>query len=152
MKNIQIGQDGEDFINIYSRGITPLGRFLSNFTSVDDVIQTEVGNFKSIEGLIFYLGSFDSKLRKLSGFEAKRYGESADRGIRLPEDIFRNIIIEAMENKLFSAKFDIFDTFLKSTLPFVHYYEYNNKRIEPKKWLWQIEEWEKLRTAIKKQY
>ena len=40
--------DGVDHINIYSKGLTELGRFLSNFEHI--LITTEDGDFNSIEG------------------------------------------------------------------------------------------------------
>ena len=130
-----IGEDGVDFINIYSKGKTEVGRELSNWAL--HPINISIGKFSSIEGLIFFLGSFDDDLRGLYGFYAKQLGEKRDREIRLPEDVFRGYIIEAMKciapNIIIGEK-----------LPLVHYYEYGGKRIVPKKWLWQVELWEKL--------
>lgn len=140
-------EDGITHINIYSKGQTQLGRYMSNWTK--DYINTELGEFDSIEGLIYYMGSFDPKLKNLSGFEAKEYGEKADRGIRLPQDIFRRIIVDAMENKIL-ANNHLLSLLKQSTLPFTHYYTYGNKIIEIPKWQWQVEEWEKLRIQWQK--
>jgi hypothetical protein len=143
-----IGKDGVDFINIYSKGKTDLGKYLTNWATQD--IQISIGKFKSIEGLIFFLGSFDNELRSLSGFNAKKRGEELDRGIRLPEDVFRGYIKEAMRDvakQLAITPGIIRTTAYKVTdhnLPLVHYYEYGDKRVVPKKWLWQIEAWEQI--------
>lgn len=50
---IDYKKDGVDHINIYSKGKTSLGRFLSNFAQAD--IETEDGNFASIEGYWYWL-------------------------------------------------------------------------------------------------
>lgn len=139
------GVDGVDFINIYSKGDTKLGRFLSNWSRTH--MELSIGHFNSIEGLIFYLGSFDDSLRSLYGYEAKKKGETCDKGVRLPEDIFRRIIVEGMKSKILESEY--LEEFKESTLPFVHYYEYSGRRIVPTKWLWQIEAWEQLRERYK---
>lgn len=142
-----IGIDGIDFINIYSKAETPLGRFLSNWTQCE--LDTRVGEFESIEGLIFFLGSFESPLKLAHGYQAKKLGEQLDKGIRLPEELFKEIIVEAMECKIVLTDRKIVEAFKDSTLPFVHFYEYGGKRIVPTKWLWQIEAWEEIREKMK---
>lgn len=138
--------DGITHINIYSKGKTELGRKLSNWSHT--YIETSIGGFDSIEGLIFYLGSFDERLRKLSGYNAKKLGEELDRGIRLPEDVFRRLVVEAMKRKVEAD--NQLETFLKrSTLPLTHYYCYGGKVINISKWQWQIDEWEKIRQQYK---
>lgn len=135
--------EGITHINIYSKAQSPLGRSLSNFEKCS--INTSIGKFESIEGLIFYLGCFDDRLRNISGFTAKALGEQIDRGIRLPEDVFRRLIVEAM-----CVKADKYRISIKhSILPFTHYYHYGTKIIQLPKWGWQVEEWEKIRTRIK---
>ena len=138
-------EDGITHINIYSKANTQLGRYMSNWTK--DYINTELGEFDSIEGLIYYMGSFDPKLRRLSGFEAKEYGEKVDRGIRLPTDIFRGIIVGAMENKVLGNN-HLHSLLKASTLPLTHYYTYGNKVIEIPKWQWQVAEWDIIRKEI----
>jgi len=145
--NFDPKEEGITHINIYSKANSPVGRVLSNWTAC--TIETSIGKFRSIEGLIFYLGSFDEKLRKLVGYEAKQYGEKVDRGIRLPEDIFRRIIVEAMESKLQHMNVDILNKFLSSALPLTHYYCYGTKVVDIPKWQWQVEEWQKLRKRLR---
>lgn len=143
------GQDGEDYINIYSKAQTPLGRGLSNWDQCN--IRISIGYFKTIEGLIFYLGSFDESFRKFSGYEAKFAGDKLDRGIRLPEDIFRGFIFDAM-----CAKIDK-DSSLRNLLiesgdlPLVHYYNYNDNKIFVPKWDWQVEKWTSIRQTLQEE-
>lgn len=138
-------EDGITHINIYSRSLTKLGRLLSNWDKCH--IETSIGKFYCIEGLIFFLGSFDDRFRKTYGFEAKKLGEELDRGIRLPEDVFKRLIVEAMNKKVWSN--DELRSLLKnSTLPLTHYYTYGKKVINIPKWQWQVDEWEKIRKEL----
>ena len=137
--------EGITHINIYSKSNTNLGKMLSNWYRQH--MQLSIGEFWSIEGLIFFLGSFDEKLRELSGFEAKHQGNQLDRDIRLPEDIFKGFIKEAMHEKLYD-NYKFKKELMESHLPLTHYYRYGNKVIEITKWQWQVEEWNKLRKAI----
>lgn len=139
-------EDGITHINIYSKAQTTLGRALSNWTPC--TINTSIGQFRSIEGLIFYLGSFDERLRDVFGFKAKQLGEQLDRGIRLPEDIFRRIVTEGMYSKIEHLTPEFQKQFKFSKLPFTHYYTYGNKVIDVPKWEWQIKVWEKIREEL----
>lgn len=87
-------EDGVDHINIFSKGQTPLGRFLSNFTHCP-FQHPEFGAFNSIEGFWFWLGSRDDKLRQLHSFAAKKYGQSTNRIVNLEELEFRKAILES---------------------------------------------------------
>ncbi len=135
-------EDGITHINIYSKGNTTLGRFLSNFWETE--INTSLGTFSSIEGFIYFLGSNNEELRTLAGPEAKLKGESSDKNIRLPEPVFKNLIKQAMLEKLQNNKY-FKELLISSTLPLTHYYVYGKKVITAPKWDWQIEEWEKIR-------
>lgn len=138
-------EEGLTHINIYSKAQSPLGRILSNFDRRS--LTTSIGHFQSVEGLIFYLGSFDNQLRHASGYTAKSLGEELDRGIRLPEDVFRRLVVEAMESK--ALKKEVKPLLRDSTLPFTHYYHYGTKIVHIPKWEWQVAEWENIRTRIK---
>jgi len=142
-------EDGITHINIYSKGYTTLGRFLSNFHR--STINTSLGKFQSLEGLIYYMGSFEDKLRTLSGPEAKDAGKVYDRGIRLPEDVFKRIVIAAMKTKLTSDA-QMLNMLIDSNLPFTHYYTYGNKVIDVKGWEWQTQAWEDIRATYKRHY
>lgn len=143
--NYDPNEEGITHINIYSKAQSPLGRILSNFDRRS--LQTSIGYFQSVEGLIFYLGSFDDRLRTVAGYTAKTLGEQLDRGIRLPDDVFKRLVVEAMECK--ANKKEVVHLLRNSTLPFTHYYHYGTKIIQLPKWAWQVEEWEKIRTRIK---
>jgi len=138
--------DGINHINVYSKGKTPLGRFLSNFTKCE--LNTEDGRFNSIEGYWYWLGCqnrFGSdKLRDLCGFEAKRMGRHLGAADWLPEGIFRQKIKKAIKNKIMWS--DYWIDFINSTLPFTHYYEYGDKVIQVPSSKWIIEYLEELRS------
>lgn len=138
--------DGIDHINVYSKGTTELGRFLSNFSRTP--FQISIGNFTSIEGLIYFLGSFDNRLRSAHGMEAKRLGRELSRGIDLPVSVFQELIEEGMIQKL--RNFPRMAKALKdSTLTLSHYYVVNGGAKAVPKWQWQIEIWQKLRERLK---
>lgn len=123
-------QDGINHINIYSKGKTELGRFLSNFTQSE--INTPEGKFASIEGYWGYLGVKDvpqrEQLRSLYGFKAKYtkkclmelYGGNFDENF---EEKIKNAILDKLEkNKAFLiSQKHLFK------LPFVHYYCFPDK-------------------------
>lgn len=144
--NIRLGTDGIDFINIYSKASTPVGRYLSNWSKGE--FHTLHGDFKSIEGLIYYMGSFDPKLRDLYGYEAKKYGQSVDKGHRSNTMVFRTVVQHAMMEKWLAMEEDMKNTLCYgryTELPLVHYYEYGGNRITVPEWDWQIKLWEKFR-------
>lgn len=87
--------DGIDHINIYSKGKTDLGRFLSNFAHTP-ISSSQFGNFESIEGLWYWLGTRNEKLRNLHGFLAKKIGRESKQVITLPEQEFQSIIKAAI--------------------------------------------------------
>ncbi len=139
------GQDGIDYINIYSQGLTPLGRSLSNWNGV---VSTRFGFFRSLEGFIFFLGSFDASLRGMGGPEAKKIGPKLDRGIRLPTEVFRELIVEAMYDKIRRDP-NLAEALKNNKLPLVHYYNYLGKKIFAPDWDWQVNEWENIARELR---
>lgn len=140
--------DGIDHINIYSKGTTSLGRSLSNFTY--SPIATPEGDFDSIEGYWYYLNSTHpdrDKLKKASGFEAKRLGRELKASDWNTSPEFKLKIITALANKLLSHP-NILRDFLDNDLPFRHYYVYGGKIVEPKEGKWIVEFFEYLRVAL----
>lgn len=121
--------DGVDHINIYSKGKTILGRYLSNFTEAK--IITEDGVFNSVEGYWYWLSSPDiperDELRKLHGFEAKEFGRRIGSNEHGDTEEFRRKIKTAIEYKIRNSH--CVRAFTKSTLPFSHYYVYNGKKV-----------------------
>lgn len=71
------GEDGKDFINIYSKGKTSIGQWLSNFAHTP--FKCEHGIFASIESYWYWLGCEDDDLRNLYGWQAKTEGRKRDR-------------------------------------------------------------------------
>lgn len=141
--------DGKTHLNIYSKAQTELGRFLSNFSHCP--IITEDGPFDSIEGYWYWLGSKDDKLRTLSGYAAKSYGRSIGAPDWQDSDEFKRKICAALEKKLLTPKAMnvIFDNWNLIKLPFVHYYVYNNKIVQPKEGKWVIK---KIESFLKEKY
>lgn len=139
---IKPNKDGIDHINIYSKGKTELGRFLTNF-SYSPII-TEDGEFNSIEGYWYWLGSKDESLRKLYGFKAKQKG----REVKAPDWIetkeFKEKILKAIDFKIQNnPKF--LKQLIECELPLKHYYVYGSKVVEPKQGKWILEHLEKYK-------
>ena len=129
-------EDGVTHINIYSKGATELGRWLSNFAKVD--IQTEDGPFRSIEGYWYWLSCKDNQLRLLYGYKAKEYGRSVGAKDWLDDREFKDKICRALVIKLERMPLDFKNLWL-SSLPLTHYYTYGDKVIIPKDGQWLID-------------
>ena len=135
------GIDGKDHINIYSKGNTKLGRWLSNFTYSPIHIENE-GNFNSIEGYWYYTTTGDDHLRLLSGYSAKQYGK------KLPEinEFDRSKIKNAITIKLNTYQGPSYFLCNKTNLPLCHYYVYGGKKVDAGyEWIIKhIEEYRKI--------
>lgn len=152
--------DGIDHINIYSKGKTELGRWLSNFSKVHlDLV--EDGEFESIEAYWYWLiakqqGYKDEwdlhHLRKTHGFDAKQSGRLLTSNKDwLETEEFKNKIKTALSSKILGpAGKKFLKEFEESTLPFTHYYNYSGKIVEPKNGKWVIDYIEELRRKQKK--
>lgn len=137
--------DGIDHINVYSQGKTLLGVFLSNWYRYP-MILGDLGRFESVEGLWYWLTTRDERLRNMSGFAAKKLGKSLPNVVTLPNNEFKFIIKQAIKNKV--AGGPQYFNFVNSTLPFSHYYVFNDKQVDADhKWI--IEYLEELRTKLK---
>lgn len=134
--------DGITHVNVYSKGRTTLGRFLSNFAL--SPITTEDGDFKSIEGYWYWLSTGDDRLRRMSGYQAKKLGREL-RGKDWEESPeFKRKIISAISVKLLSNPHMLFN--LKSLeIPLAHYYVMGGKVIEPAGGAWVIDFLESVR-------
>jgi len=140
--------DGVTHINIYSKGKTLLGRWLSNFTYAPFDL-TDDGHFASIEGYWYWLstGKKDDQLRYLWGYKAKNYGRSL-RGadwVETPE--FQAKLCKALELKLRSNP-EWLEVFAASVLPFEHYYLMYGKVTQPTKGRWILDFWSNLREQL----
>lgn len=140
-------RDGVDHINVYSKGKTSIGKFLSNFER--SPIETEDGHFESIEGYWYWLSCKDDKLRKLYGWQAKQYGRSVRAKDWSDDPEFKRKICAAIEIKVINKypKME-FSWAMCEDLPFKHYYVYEDKIIEPSDGKWIIEFLEELRTRL----
>lgn len=145
------GKDGLDYINVYSKGVTKLGRWLSNFTECEFTIDNLC--FKSVEGYWYFLLSdrtcFD--LCYLSGFEAKQYGKRFVAKKYDDNDAeFKENICKAIDSKLKSDKI-MLKLLSDSTLPLCHYYTYGDKNVDAG-YEWIIKHIESRRELLKKHY
>lgn len=120
------GFDGRDHVNIYSKGATLLGRWMSNFTRLPVVIDGK--HFESLEGYWYWLGIHPdcprrSELQCLAGFNAKTLGRQLkkDWQLRGDEQAFRRKIRHAVWQKCEQHPY-LRDRLAESTLPFAHYY------------------------------
>lgn len=143
--------DGVDHINIYSKGATELGRALSNFADLP--VQTLDGPFHSIEGYWYWLSippgtPRREELRLASRWHAKGLGRELRGADWVADPAFKLRIIVAMAAKLILHP-DVRDQLAQSTLPFRHYYVYDDKVVEPKEGGWIIDTWEHLRRVLR---
>jgi hypothetical protein len=136
MSKFKPEEDGITHINIYSKGKTELGIFLSNFAFSE--ITTMDGNFASIEGYWYWLSCRDDNLRDMYGWKAKDYGREFGGRDWMDDSLFKLKIMAAITTKI-AGNTKFIEQLKKSDLPFVHYYVYRNKIIEPKegKWIWE---------------
>lgn len=137
------GEDGVTHINIYSKAKTEFGRWLSNFTQVELVL--DEGTFQSIEGYWYYLSTKDERFKTLYGWTAKKLGkEITSEKINVPEQVFREKIKKALDIKIKTESKWI----TNSELPFCHYYEYAGKKIDAG-YEWIVEHIERRRRDCK---
>jgi hypothetical protein len=123
-----VSEDGKSHINVYSKGKTEIGRFLTNLahTPFD---HPEWGHFESVEGFWYYYFSSNrpEQLRDLYGVEAKQVGRKLS-GRKDNNDGFsitdqdKAIIREVIRFKIrqYPAMWRAIAE--SSSLPFVHYY------------------------------
>lgn len=133
---IDPNKDGIDHINIYSKGKTELGRFLTNFSRT--LIKTEDGYFSSVEGYWYWLSCPDERLRTVHGFEAKKLGRELGAKDWSNDITFKDKIKKAIDYKL-KMHCEFKDELQNCRLPLKHYYVYGNKIIEPKDGQWILD-------------
>lgn len=136
--------DGTTHINIYSKGNTIIGRDLSFFSN-KPFTHPMYGYFQSLEGFYHYIatGMQHDVLRTLYGLPARQYGKSVP---KVAVQNFQFIIAEAVELML-NAHPDVKMSLVKTTLPFTHYYVYNEGWAVtiPTQHHWVVELYEHLR-------
>jgi len=129
--------DGVTHINVYSKAHTQLGKFLSNFAL--SPIETEDGNFKSIEGYWYWLLSKDDRLRKLFGFSAKKLGRSITGEINKDDDEDFKLKIKIAFVKKISLNEKMWNELRNTKVPLTHYYVMNGIAVFPKHGNWLVE-------------
>lgn len=121
-------EDGITHINIYSKGATDLGRWLTNFAHVPFTHPT-YGEFNSIEALWYYAstGFQHEELRSLSGFKAKEEGKKYSK-VDIDPSEFASIIKMGIRAKLIGNP-KMLGALIDTHLPLAHYYVYGGKPV-----------------------
>ncbi len=146
-EEIKNADDGKTFINIYSKGLTTLGRALSHFTESQFEHPT-FGSFNCMEGYWHYVGGDvkDERLHTAPGYLAKRIGSTIKKSYN-PR--FQELIMEGNRLKIESNPW-LLKMFIESSLPFKHYYFADNGWITiPKASDWLCEGFETLRMELR---
>ena len=135
-------KEGADYVNIFSKSETDLGKFLSNFSEYP--IQTDEGEFRTIEGYWHYIGLPDDceekeNLKDLPGAEARKLGRSLKKKYGTVNlDNFEERIEQAVRTKLETYPQWMQDSM--AGLPLKHYYVYGNKVYDQSdKFKWYID-------------
>lgn len=148
MTKVDPRNDGVDHINIWSRGRTKFGRWLSNF-AYSPFTHPTYGWFASMEAYYYYIatGSKHEGLRKLFGREAKMVGKTFP---RVTVEYFEDIMMEGIEWKALCNPFCL-NAVRGNYLRYTHYFYFgqsdtpNIKIIEDGKSWWLMCGWEEVR-------
>ena len=132
--------DGRTHINVYSKGKTIVGRLLSNFAYTPFRIPFW-GSFHSVEGFWYWMITGDERLRKASGYEAKRLGTTLP---ALRDHPTKRELRIAYRAKL-RYNPEVRRKLRSSSLPLLHYYVYEGKVVSARKWAWTAELWNEFR-------
>lgn len=118
--------DGIDHINIYSKGKTELGRWLTNF-AFSPFKHPAYGYFDSMEGYWYYFktGCKYEELRAMTGWDAKQFGKDKE---TVPRDDFEDIIRSGIRFKLLCNPV-MLNKLINCKLPLAHYYVYGGKMV-----------------------
>lgn len=127
--NLDPLEDGFTHINVYSKGLTHIGRLLTNFAPTSFTHPT-YGYFSSMEGYWYWVttGMVHDELRDFGGYQAKVAGK------RLPRKShpdFERLICEGLAAKL-ACNSTIHHLLVTSSLPLCHYYVYGSKMVVPR--------------------
>lgn len=139
--------DGTTHINVYSKGRTDLGRWLSNFAH-SPFVHPAHGAFASVEGFWHWLSCGQSGLRNLYGIMAKKEGKKWPRIYTLSEEEFQRNIREACWQKLWGNP-SMACNLANSTLPFTHYYVFGGL-VKDAGHKWLLTMWEQFRVEIRR--
>lgn len=148
--------DGEDHINIWTKGKTVLGKKLSHFHH-SPFIHPYYGSFQCVEGFWYYAstGFQHEQLRQLVGFKAKQEGRQLD---QVWYKDFVEDVLSANWQKIMQSN-DLCSMIIESELPFLHYYAYSGnpdsetpgpvKIIRPRDSVWLVPGFEDIRRCLK---
>lgn len=136
--------DGVSHINVYSKGVTTLGRFLTNFALAP--APTPDGKFNSIEGYWYWLSCKNDALRTLHGWEAKKVGRAVGGHDWVDSNEFQEKIKAAIKLKL-EAYPSQFLELKNCKLPLTHYYVYGSKIVDVPQAKWILDFLESLKNV-----
>lgn len=138
-------EDGTKHINCWTKGRTPLGKELSNL-AFRPFKHPEHGTFASVEAFWYWLGTGmkHDNLRPLHSHSAKSAGSGLLK-VAIDPAVFQKEICTAIRCKIEQHE-DLKREFVKSNLPFMHYFVYGRDAVRSKdEHLWQMEFLETLR-------
>lgn len=137
--------DGVTHINVYSKGKTELGRWLTNFAT-SPFEHPVHGSFVSMEGFWYWLrtGMKVDAFRTLNGWDAKKLGKVTTK-VEMDQWAFQNNVKFAIRCKLLAHP-KMLNKLLDTTLPLGHYYVYGGKAVHAG-YEWITEFYEEVRSA-----
>lgn len=139
--------DKKTHINVYSRGLSELGRGLSNLSECN-IEHPYFGHFRTLEGLWFYMKTDfkDDQFRILKGVAARDLGKSMPTE---PYPLFNKMFKLGMLEKL-ERNPKLQQQLIANELPLTHYYSYGGgKKIQVlDRHQWQLDFWLLLRQTM----
>ena len=152
MSTINFSQDGENHINISSRGRTFLGRFLSHNKRC--YLSLPEGVFQSVGGYWYYLTTRekDPRLFEVNGWETELLATQLSplpKKQQLPAAELQAKIKKALDQKLKWSEYWQ-EEFTESSLPFLHYHldAEGNVVDESRKYRWLLNHLEARRALL----
>ncbi len=139
-------EDGLTHINVYSKGRTELGRWLSNFAYAPFNHPSD-GYFASVEAYWYWLSTSHpqrDELRSLHGYAAKQRGRAL-RGAdwpKLPDFEWRIKFVIWLKCCTYPQMLNALQA---STLPFSHYYVYGTTVRDVPEATWMLDELNRIR-------
>jgi hypothetical protein len=146
-------EDGVTHINVYTKGATDLGRFLTNMSHTPfDYTDRHGTTFKllNVEQYWYYMKLKDlvqgadilqlDSIFKLNGFQAKKFGQAMQKNYNLHDshvdlNQFRLDILRCIQAKILAYP-EFARMLADSTLPFKHYYVYAGRVTELPQYDW----------------
>lgn len=165
--------DGLDHINVYSRGKTLLGKYLSNFARTPVMISTL--RFASVESWWFYkkMKNINAKytadklysripfssedlgiVQNLIGVDAKYFFNQKVKAINYLKSEDLDYAeptpeqVEAVFRLKVNQNTEVRRLLKESTLPFAHYYEMHGHKVNADKYLYMADIWFKIREEL----